>query len=76
VAEIPVAESEVVGVIQPHFQSIPQTADDLGLTQRQTYALAQQGRIPSLRAGGAIRVPRSWVREVIARLERGESVRL
>jgi excisionase family DNA binding protein len=56
------------------LQSVPQTARDLGLKDRQTYNLVASGKIPSLRAGGTILVPKSFVVSVLARLERGETV--
>jgi hypothetical protein len=81
-ARVPIAQKPAVvdeadmdgADTNPRLQSIPKTARDLGLKDRQTYNLVQRGKIPSLRAGGVVRVPTAWVRDVLARLERGESV--
>ncbi len=54
---------------------VPEVAHTIGISRAKAYELISRGEIPSIRIGGAIRVPTDALRQWIARqlAERGET---
>lgn len=52
---------------QPKLMRVRELATELGLSRSRAYALVRAGRIPAIRVGNAIRIPREaferWMRE-------------
>ncbi|MCC6676413.1 MAG: helix-turn-helix domain-containing protein [Phycisphaerales bacterium] len=49
--------------------TVPEAAALVRLTPQSVYRLVSEGKIPSIRVGNAIRIPRRWLDQLIAAAE-------
>lgn len=49
----------------PNFLSVAQAAATVSLSTKTIYRLIDEGKIPSIRIGGSIRIPMSWRNELL-----------
>lgn len=59
---------------EPLLLRVNQAAELLGISRSHCYELIQSGKLPTIRLGGSVRIPRAWlmqfVEEETARWER------
>jgi excisionase family DNA binding protein len=69
-----VARKQTAQDMEERFMSVCETAVTFDCSEPTIYRLIAAGRIPALRAGRGIKVPRAWVKEREAAALRGEPV--
>lgn len=72
-AEIRVAEKPVA---KGPYMRVVEVAEAFDISVPHAFRLVAEGRIPSLRTGRRISVPRCWVESRVAAVMRGEAVRI
>lgn len=72
-AEIPIEGNRKMTTSNPHFRSVPEAAEILGISRNAAYAAAKQYResggsqgLPNLKIGGSLRVPLNALNEMAA----------
>lgn len=46
---------------------VPEAAEVLGVSRSHMYELIQEGRVPVVRLGASVRVPRAWLTQFVER---------
>ena len=56
--------------------SVPEAAEALGVSRSHLYSLIQQGRLPTIRLGCSVRIPKAWLERYIEeRVEEWQAAR-
>ena len=45
--------------------TVPEAAEALGVSRSHLYSLIQQGRLPTIRLGCSVRIPKAWLERYI-----------
>ena len=45
--------------------TVPEAAETLGVSRSHLYSLIQQGRLPTIRLGCSVRIPKAWLERYI-----------
>lgn len=56
--------------IEQRLMTVEEVAAQIRVSVPTVYRWAQSGRIPSIRVGNAVRIPRRWLDRIIAEAER------
>lgn len=54
-------------ITQKLLLSVPEAARTLGISRSHLYQLIQSGKLPVIRLGASVRVPRRWLEEFVER---------
>ncbi|MGE5593427.1 MAG: helix-turn-helix domain-containing protein [Betaproteobacteria bacterium] len=54
------------GAVDRMLLKVSEAAEALGISRSHAYELIQAGKLPVVRLGGAVRVPKPWIEKFVA----------